>query len=108
EPRAPARKGHGYPADADGVGDVAEARVAVVAKEPIAFVRQIGHENIGMTVVVEVAEVRPHAGERFALLGKADTGYQSTPLERAVALVAEEEGLNRIVGHVHIDESVTV
>ena len=61
-----------------------------------------------MTVVVEVAEVRPHAGERFALLGEADAGHQSDLLEGAVAVVAEEERLNRIVGHVHVDESVSV
>ena len=108
EPCAPAREGERGPADAAGVGSIAEAPVPVVAEQPVALVRQIGDEHIGPAVVVVIAEVDTHAGERLPILVQRDAREQPLFGEGALASVVEQEAREGVVGHVDVDPAIVI
>ena len=51
--------------------------VAVVAKEHVALVGEIRHDDIGTAIVVEVGKIDAHPGEGLAVLVEADAGQQA-------------------------------
>ena len=108
EPRAPAREGQRGAAHAGRVRRVAKAAVVVLAKEPVALVREIGDDDVGPAVVVVVGEVHAHAGEGLAVLVEADAGKQADLAERAVPVVVIQERLHRVVRHVDVHEAVAI
>ena len=72
--RAPTGEGKSRAPDARLVGHISEGPVAVIAKQHVPFVREIGDDDIGIAVIIEVAEISAHPGKGFAVLVVADAG----------------------------------
>ena len=108
ETRAPARIWKCGATHARRVGDVSKRAVAVVAKQPVALVGEVGDEDIGTAVVVVVRKVHAHAGKGLSVLVVSHAGQQGHLGERAVSVVPEQERLHGVVGDVHVHEPVVV
>ena len=68
----------------------------------------MGHEQVLVAVVVEVAGVHPHARLGHAHLAERRAGEQAGVAERAVALVDPEQVVRAVVGDVDVDPPVAV
>ena len=106
--RAPAGKSQCGATDAGSVGDIAKGARAVIVKQHVAFIGKVCDHDIGQAVVVIIAEVDSHPRESFAVLVIADAGEQPDFAERAVAVVAVEEALHRVVGNKNVGEAISV
>src|SRR6266852_553100 len=91
EVRAPTRKSESRAAQARLVGRIPEAAVAVVVKEVIPLVGKICDDNIRATVIVEIAEVGAHPGERFAVLIVGNACGQANFGKRSVAIIVIQD-----------------
>ena len=69
---------------------------------------EVGHEQLGQAVAVDVLGVDPHARLGLALLVEGGARGLGGVLERAVALVEEEEVRVHVVGDVDVDLAVAV
>src|SRR5262245_11242480 len=91
EMSAPTRERQCRSADTGRVGDVAEAAVAVLSKQPVSFVREIGDDDVRASVVIVVAEIDAHARKRLAVFGESHARREAKFFERAIAIVVIEE-----------------
>ena len=65
-------------------------------------------EDVRPAVVVDVARVGAHPGQRLARLGVGDPGHEADLLERAVLQVVEQEVGLRVVGDEQVHVAVAV
>src|SRR5439155_1227655 len=85
-------------------------------KEPFAFVPkqgkslagQGGNDEVGQAIVVKVAEVNPHARNRFPVVRQARAGGQSGLLESSVTAIAKEEIGYAVVRDEDVRKTVSV
>ena len=88
--------------------DVFEQAVAAVLVERVQLLGEVGDEQLGKAVAIDVAAVDAHARLRLAVDVEADAGGIGDVLEGAVAVVAIEEIAHEIVGDVDVDVGVAV
>src|SRR5260221_1923366 len=105
---APTAHEAGRAADADWNRNVVKRFVVAILVDGVHFLIDIGYEQILPAVLIEVGSVHAHSGSRVALLAECDARRQADLLEFAVAAVAEEKILNRIVGDEEIHPAVIV
>ena len=82
--------------------------VAEVQVERVVLVGEVGDEQLGQAVAVDVLGVDAHARLRLALVVEGGARGLGGVLERAVALVEEEEVRVHVVGDVEVDPAVAV
>src|SRR5258708_15572388 len=105
---APAGESQSGVTHAGRVGHIAKRAGALIAKQHIALVGEIRHDDIGQAIVVVVAEVDSHACEGLAVFVVAHAGEQADFAKRAVAIVVIEETLHRIVRYKNIGKTIAV
>ncbi len=105
---APARESERRTAHAGLVGHIAKCAVAVVAKQHVAFVGEIGDHDIGTAVIIVIGEIGAHPGKCLAVLVVANPCQQAGFGESAVSIVVVEKTLHRIVGDENIGETIAV
>ena len=81
---------------------------AAIPEKKKAVVDHPGDDQIRQPVVVEVAEVHAHAGDRLAVVAQGDTGFEADLLKRSVAFIMKQEIAHRIVGDEDIGEAVAI
>src|SRR5581483_9628404 len=64
--------------------------------------------DVGQPVIVVVAEVDAHAGERLAILVVADAGQQAHFAESAVAEITVQKALHGVIGDKDVCETVSI
>ena len=95
-------------ADAGHGGRVDEGPGAVVHVEVVTLAGEVGHDEILVAVIVDVARIDAHPGLRLAEWSECRAGQEPAVLERPVVPVDPELVLFAIVGDVEIDPAVTV
>src|SRR5438270_10309625 len=87
---------------------IPEAPIAVVAEEDVTFVGEIGNDDVGMAIIVEVAEVDTHSGKGLAVLVVTHACQEAHLAERTVAVVVVQEALHGIIGYENICKAIPV
>src|SRR6185436_10327550 len=87
---------------------ILEARRAVVDVEVAPLAVQLRHEEVLVTVVVEIAGVDPHAGFGMTLTGDGGAGGERLVSKRPVTQVDPEQVLAAVVGDVDIGPAIVV
>ena len=106
--RAPAGVGQAARSQPGRRALVPEHPGAVVDVEVVALGRQVRHEQVFISVVVEVAGIHAHAGLRGAEAAQRRAGEQGGVHQRAVPLVDPQEVLGAVVGDVDVQPAVAV
>src|SRR5206468_3052389 len=89
--------------------DVLEERpLADISKKQKSVVHHAGDDQVGQPVVIEIAEVRTHPGDRLAVIAQCHAGFESAFLECAVAAVVKQKAAHGIVGDEYIGEAIPV
>ncbi len=108
EVRAPTGKGQGRAADAGGIGDIAESAVAIVVEKHVALVGKVSDNDVRPAVIIVVAEVDSHAGERLSIFVVPNPGEQAYFRKGAFSIFVIQKTLNRIVSNEYIGKSIAV
>ena len=87
---------------------VLEQSLAEVAVEGIQLLREVGDEDVGKAVAVDVTAIDAHAGLRLAVAVEADARRVRHVGEGAVAVVLVEEVPHHVVGDVDVGIAVAV
>ena len=89
-------------------GRVREEAVAEVVEEGVGLVEEVGDEEVGRPVAVEVVGDDPHAGGRPPRAVQGDAGGHARLLEPEAAAVEEEEVGREVVGDEEVEPAVAV
>ena len=89
-------------------GGVFEEAVSGVPVGGVGVVREVRHEEVRTTVLVEVAGVHPHARLRQAVHVVGGPGEQPLLLEPAFAVVDPQVVRHRVVRHIEVGVAVAV
>ena len=81
---------------------------AAVAVERVQLLGEVGDEDVGQAVAVDVAAIDAHAGLRLAVAVEADAGAVRDVGEGAVAVVPVEEIPHHVVGDVDVGVAVAI
>ena len=105
---APADPRHGVGRQAEERRDVEEDPLAQVLVERVVLVGEIGDEQLGQAVAIDVLGVHPHPRLRLAVDVVGGARELGDVVERAVAPVEEQEVGVHVVGDVDVDQAVVV
>src|ERR1700733_7409140 len=86
----------------------AEQSPAVIMKNNVGLVRELGDEKVGKAIVVVVLKNDAHARRHSAALRKRRTRLQTTFGEGTVPVVVKKKLIRDVIGHKNVRESVTV
>ena len=75
------------------VGYIPKGAVAVVAKQHVAFVGEIGDHDVRAAVIIVVAEIGTHSGKGLSVLVVAHAGQQAGFRKGAIPVVVVEKTL---------------
>ncbi len=87
---------------------VGKEHVALILVERVVILREVGQEQVEITVAVIIRGIEPHAGLLPGVLAQCDTGEQADFLERPVALVMKQQVWRGVVGHEDVGPAVVV
>ena len=105
---APTSSRGGEDGKAAWVRGILKHAAAQVVKQQEGLVVQVGNKNVGKPIVVVIAEVRPHTGDRHAGVRQRDSRLERHFLKGAVAAVVKEKVRLVVVGHEDVHEAVVV
>src|ERR1019366_7180302 len=89
-------------------GDVAESPIAQVAVEGVGVTREVGLEDVEVTVAVIIGGSRSHARMFPAILVDGEARGEADLLKRPVSLVVEVQTGRRIAGHKEVGPSIVI
>ena len=108
ERTAPVDPGHRVGRQAEEGGVVEEDPFAIVLVEGGVLVREVGDEQLGKAVAVDVLGVDPHARLGHAVDVEGSARELGDVVEGAVAAVQEQEVRVHVVGDEDVDQAVVV
>src|SRR5205085_80217 len=85
-----------------------EQAVSQVAKQRKSLVSKVRHNKVRQAVIIIVAEVRSHAGNRGAVNGKRHAGGERDFFKSPIATIVKEKIGLAIVGYKHVHEAVVI
>src|ERR1022692_1050484 len=89
-------------------GDVAERAIAQVAVEGVGITREVGLEDVEVTIAVVIRGSRAHARLFPAILVDGEARGEADLLKRPVSLVGEVQTGRRIAGHKEVGPSIVI
>ena len=105
--RAPGRHAMAECRHAGDIGHIVKLRAAVLVKrESVAEHRSV--KNLRQPIIVEIAEVRPHAGDDAAIGCVSDPLLQGRVLEGAIAVVVHQKIGRCVIGHKDVSKAVII
>src|SRR4029077_162715 len=72
---------------------------ALIAEERKGVAQSAGNEDVGLSVVVDVAKVGAHSRDGLAVLVISHAQYNTRFRESAVLIVAEDQIAKRVIGY---------
>ena len=103
-----ARHGQAESGHAALLGDFDEAAFARVAIDREGFVVEGDQDDVGITVVIQIAEVDAHAGDERAVFAQCDVHVESDFVELAVTFISKEPVEQLVVGDDQIHLAVQI
>ena len=89
-------------------GPVGKQAMAVIAIKRVVLSGEVGDDDVGVPIVVEVPEIHPHAGDTLAVVGERDTRFEASLGKLLPAIVVEEELFHAVVGHHDVGKPVRI
>ena len=83
-------------------------RAAQISEQQKRVVEDSGHHQVRLAIVIEIAQVSAHSGDRETVFAQRHAGFEADLLERPVALIAKQKIAHRIVGHKDVGEPVAI
>src|SRR5665213_1608458 len=79
-----------------------------MAKSLKRVVYDSGDDEIGTPVIVEIAEIHTHAGDRDTVFAQGHAGFESRFFERSVTPIVKQKAAYRIVRYEDVGKSVAI
>jgi hypothetical protein len=108
ESHSPTRVRLGHGADAGRIAHIVESSIVPVAINCVSLARQVGHTEIGPSVVVVVGEVDAHTGEWITSGVYSHPGWNAYFLKRSIWFLVEEKFRGTVIGDKEIDAPIAI
>src|SRR5437660_7847021 len=98
----------GMQTEAGRIGSISESAIAVVAIERGAVVREIGFENVELSIAIEVGDGGPHAGLFTSVFIECRACYDCDVGKSAIVIIAIENAGRAVTRDVNVGPAIVI